>query len=169
MDQDDLPPDTAPMGRWERVWASGVALVVIVAVALPGARTLLEDEAADGFPLSTYPMFVTDRGRSVGLRTIISVGPDGDQPLAPDDPVERLSPRQIAGTDQVIQASATVRDAVDGGRGTALALCEEAARRVPAPATLVVLTEVFDSVEWAADDSVDPERRTEHARCEASG
>lgn len=161
--------DDVGMGRRERVWAMVVVVVMVLAVALPGVRTLLEHDAADGFPLSTYPMFVSDRGRVVQQATVVAVGPDVTEPLAPDDPVERLSPTQIANTDQVVRAATTVRAMVRAGSASARELCEEVAERVPAPATLVVVTEKFDSISWAADNSVDPLERTEHAHCEATG
>jgi hypothetical protein len=157
------------IGTWERVWAVAVAVVVVGAVALPGLRTLLEDDAADGFPLSTYPMFVNDKGRTVRQATVVAAGPNVDDPIGVHDEVDRLSPRQIAQTDQVIQASVTVQNAVRAGPEGARALCEEVAGRVDSPATVVVVLEEFDSIAWAADTSVDPIDRSEQARCRATG
>jgi hypothetical protein len=157
----------------ERRWAWVVTVVVVVLVALPGARTLVEGDAADGFPLSTYPMFVHDRGRVVQVPSVVAVGPGTSEPISSSDPVERLSPARIAGTDQVVQASVTVRRAIaaaDGGDpGPARELCARAAGEVAAPAEVVVVMETYDLVVWADDTSGDPERRREVARCPARG
>lgn len=148
------------MDRRERRWAVLVSAVAVVAVALPGIRTLASPGAPDGFPLSTYPMFTRDPGREVDQPTVVAVSPGGD--------VERLSPGTIAGTDQVIQAGVAVRRAVAGGPAAAARLCAEVAGRVAAPATVAVVVERHDVVAWSAGDREPLERRTV-ADCEARG
>jgi hypothetical protein len=145
----------------DRAWALVVSGVMVAAVAVPGLRTLLEGgEAPDGFPLSTYPMFARDPGRVVELATVVAVRPGGQ--------VARLSPQLIAGTDQVIQAGETVRQAIDGGPSSTAALCREVAGGVDPPATIAVVIEEHDAVAWSAGDR-EPRDRRVVAECEAEG
>lgn len=138
------------------------SVAVATAVALPGMRWLIEAyEPSDGFPISTYPMFTGDPGRIVELPTVVAVASDGA--------VERLSPQTIAGTDQVIQASVTVRTAVAAGSDAARELCNEVADRVGGPTTLAVVVERHDAIAWAADSSIGPVDRRTVVSCEASG
>ena len=99
------------MDRRARWRALLVSAAVVIAVVAPGVRLLVSPQAPDGFPLSTYPMFTRDRGRVVELATVVAESPEGE--------VERLSPRTIARTDQVVQAGVTVRRAVSAGAGAA--------------------------------------------------
>jgi hypothetical protein len=133
---------------------------MVAAVAVPGVRMLASPDAPDGFPLSTYPMFARDPGRVVELATVVAISPEGD--------VERLSPETIAGTDQVIQAGVTVRQAIDRGPTAAAALCREVALRVEEPASVAVVVEEHDAVAWSAGDREPRERRTV-AECGADG
>lgn len=147
------------MGRGEKVWAGVVSVAVAVLVTLPGVRLLLEDSSADGFPVSTYPMFTQDPGRVVELPTVVVLGEDGD--------VERLSPQQIAGTDQVIQAAVTVQAAVHGGPGATRALCQEVAARLRLPsARIAVVVERHDAIAWSGDPSAEPLERRVVTTCE---
>lgn len=164
-----MATNDASMTRRERLWGLLVTVGIVTAVAVPGARTLVESDAADGFPLSTYPMFVADRGRVVQQATVVSADADVTEPIEPSDPVDRLSPSEIARTDQVIQAGATVRDAIRQGASATRELCEDVAGHVAAPAVVVVVTETYDPIGWAEDNSVDPVERLEHTRCEATG
>jgi hypothetical protein len=91
---------------------------------------------------------------------VVAISPEGD--------VERLSPETIAGTDQVIQAGVTVRQAIDRGPAAAGALCREVALRVEGPASVAVVVEEHDAVAWSAGDREPRERRTV-AECEADG
>jgi hypothetical protein len=149
------------MERGERWRAGVVSVLMVAAVAWPGVQWLLDDRPSDGFPISTYPMFTRDPGRIVELPTVVAVGPDGS--------VERLSPQEIAGTDQVIQASVAVRRAIARGPGAARALCREAAGRVSAPATLDVVVERHDAIAWSADSATEPVERRTVVNCEARG
>lgn len=128
-------------------------LAATALVLLPGVRLLADgSEAPDGFPLSTYPMFARDRGRVVEVPSVVLVR-DGD--------VERLSPSTIAGSDQVIEASVVVGDAVRGGPGPAAALCREVRDRLGSSGDgeVQVVVERYDTVRWAAGDEEPDERR----------
>lgn len=148
------------MDRRERRRALLVSTAVVVAAALPGIRTIASAGAPDGFPLSTYPMFTRDPGRVVEQPTVVAVSTGSG--------VERLSPRTIAGTDQVIQAGVTVRRAMARGAGATARLCAEVAARVGGPSTVAVVVERHDVVAWSAGDREPVERRTV-AECEAGG
>ncbi len=137
-----------------------VAALVAV-VALVGVVPLALDR--DSFPLSTYPMFSSRRSSTESVDTAVTVADDGT--------TVRLSPTVIAGTDEVILATATVTDAIRSG--TADLLCTDIARRVverqAAPTDQVVAVEVvterFDAVRWYDGDRSPLERRV-HARCD---
>ena len=110
----------------------------------------------DGFPLSTYPMFASDRGREATVVTAVGVEDGGG--------VARLDPETIADTDEVMLAAATVRRAVAGG--TADRLCAEIAARLAGTAVQAVeiRTEAYDSVAYF-DGETDPLAVTVHDRC----
>jgi hypothetical protein len=130
-----------------------VPIIAAVVVLSP----LLRAPEDDSYPLSTYPMFATDRGREAAIATAVGIGEDGS--------VRRLSPEAISGTDEVILAAATVSAAVR--RGEVEELCDEIADRLSGSDHLAVVirTELIDVVEHVADDapamSID-----EHGRCE---
>ena len=139
------------MRRGERWFAVLVGVAATVAVLVPGVRMLIEGpDTPDGFPLSTYPMFARDRGRIVEVPTVVAVR-DGE--------VERLTPSTIAGTDQVIEASVVVGDAVRAGPAAAAALCEEVLERVGDADEVRVVLERHDGVRWAAGDEEPVERQ----------
>jgi len=144
----------------ERRRAVLVSMAFAAAVALPGVRVLVEREAGDGFPLSTYPMFDEDPGHVIELPTVVAVTTDG---------TERLSPLLIAGTDQVIQAWEAVRAAVARGPDATAELCEEVAGRVDAPASIAVVIERYDTLEWSSDPGTEPQEQRTLARCRARG
>jgi hypothetical protein len=135
----------------ERRFAVLVGVVVTIAVLVPGVRMLVEGpDTPDGFPLSTYPMFARDRGRLVEVPTVVAVR-EGE--------VERLNPTAIAGTDQVIEASVVVGDAVRAGPAAAAALCDDVLARAGDVDEVQVVVERHDAVRWAAGDDEPDERR----------
>jgi hypothetical protein len=144
----------------ERRRAVLVSMAFAAAVTLPGVRVLVEREAGDGFPLSTYPMFDEDPGHVLDLPTVVAVTTDG---------TDRLSPRVIAGTDQVVQAWEAVRAAIAGGPEATDQLCEEVAGRLDAPVLVTVVIERYDTLEWASDPGAEPQERRTVARCRAHG
>jgi hypothetical protein len=114
-------------------------------------RTLVAGpDAPDGFPLSSYPMFARDRGQIVEVPTVVAVR---------DGTAERLSPSTIAGTDQVIEASVVVADAVRAGAAATAVLCEEVLGRVEGAEEVRVVVERYDAVRWAAGDEEPAEQR----------
>ena len=80
-----------------------VGLVVVAPAVLP--------DPADDFPISTYPMFTTERGEVVDIDTAVRVDEAGRH---------RLSPQIVGGTSEIVSAAITVSRAIAG-----------AARRLP--------------------------------------
>jgi hypothetical protein len=114
-------------------------------------------DASDGFPISTYPMFTAERGRVVGLDTVV---------LERDGRRERLSPALVGGADEIVLAAATVQRAIAGGPATVERLCREVAGRLDRAGTVEVVTEVYDTVELLQHGAEPLERRV-HGACEA--
>ncbi len=117
---------------------------------------LLRAPHNDTYPLSTYPMFATDRGADHTIATAVSIDALGE--------VSRLSPKLIAGTDEVVLAAVTVARAV--ARGEADELCAEILDRIDRPAHIVIRSETLDVVAHVVD-GVEPTRIEVHAECES--
>jgi hexokinase len=127
--------------------ALAIALVVALVWPAPAGR--------DSFPLSNYPMFAAARPAETSSRSAVGVDAAGE--------FLRLSPADIGGTDQVIQAAATIRQAVEND--TTDELCDEIAERISGRAVAVeVVTERYDTIAWF-DGRTEPIERRVHARC----
>ena len=143
-----------PVARHTRL----VAYAAIVAVLLVvGVVPLVLDR--DSFPLSTYPMFSSRRSTAESVDTAVAVDAAGA--------LQRLGPERIAGTDEIILATATVGGAI--AAGTTDALCREIAGRVasvgpPSAVAVEVVTERFDALDWYDGDR-EPLQRDVHATC----
>jgi hypothetical protein len=142
------------VARHTRLLAYGVLLAVIVVV---GVVPLALDR--DSFPISTYPMFSTRRTTSESVDTAVALDASGR--------IERLGPERIAGTDEIILATATVGGSI--AAGTTDELCAEIAERVASvgpdtAVTVAVVTERFDAVAWYDGDH-EPLARTVHSEC----
>lgn len=116
------------------------------------------DSGSDSYPLSSYPMFSTDRPVRADLATVVGVTAAGE--------AVRLSPELIAGADEPILAAATVSSSIRTGQSDRL--CAEAADRVRAAGLdvveAVVRTEHVDVVAHVAEGA-DPLAETVYARC----
>jgi len=111
----------------------------------------------DSFPLSPYPMFSSRRTTTELVDTAVFVTESGS--------VFRLNPEIIAGTDEVILAAQTVSLSI--ANGTTAQLCAEITGRFDADTDghIEIVTEVFDALNWYADDK-SPISRTVHATCQ---
>jgi hypothetical protein len=137
-----------------RGWQTVVAAAVVLVVVAPALRP----DGPDGYPLSTYPMFATDRGRQVSVATAVGIDADGT--------VVRLDPETIADSDEVMLAAATVSRAVTGGDGARL--CAEIAERLAGHESVTgveLRTETYDGVRYF-DGARDPTAVTVNADCE---
>jgi hypothetical protein len=124
--------------------------IAAVAVLSPLARA----PRSDTYPLSTYPMFATNRGAEHRIPTVVEVLADGT--------TARLSPELIAGTDEVILTAVTVSRAVRDGHADAL--CGEVADRLGAGRRARVQTELHDVIDLVTDGA--PPLAVEvHAEC----
>jgi hypothetical protein len=123
----------------------GRAIAVITAVVLLVVLSpALRASPRDGFPLSNYPMFATDVGRTAVVDTARGLRADGS--------TVRLSPRLVTGTDEVILAASTVTNAVAAGPDRTSRLCDEIAGRLvgsrPDVVQVRIATETLDAVDW---------------------
>lgn len=131
-----------------------MAVVALAATFTPVVRS------ADDFPLSNYPMFIINRPDLTTFDVAVGVDSGGNQ--------IRLSPALVAGSIEVIQAVATVEDAVN--KNTTADLCGRIAARVALASDLTdieavaVITETYDIVP-ALSDNAPPVGAVEHTRC----
>jgi hypothetical protein len=113
-----------PFGlRAARRLAALTSLALCGAVLAPAVRAPDDDD----FPLSTYPMFAAPRPRELTMASARGVTRDG-QPRT-------LSPGAL-GTDEVMQAFATLQRAAAAGPDERAALCAAIAARVARDAAL---------------------------------
>lgn len=116
----------------------------------------------DGFPLSTYPMFASARGREVAVATAVGLDESGR--------VRRLDPDTIGGTGEVMLAATTVRRAVGDGEDATARLCREIADRIDEGDEIVAVelrTETHDAVSWFAGQREPIDVRS-HERCDVA-
>jgi len=133
--------------------------VVVLAVLSPALRS----SPRDGFPLSNYPMFATDVGRTAVVDTARGLRTDGT--------TVTLSPRLVTGTDEVILAASTVSNAVAGGPDRSARLCDEIASRLtgtPGVVGVRIATETLDAVDWF-DGATTPSAVEVRATCPVPG
>jgi hypothetical protein len=96
-----------------------VAYVVGLGLAAAVAAPAFGHPPRDSFPLSTYPMFSTRRAMPV-LEQAVAVSREGDT---------RPVPPELVASDEVMQASVTIRQAVWQGPASMAALCRSMAER----------------------------------------
>lgn len=123
---------------------------MLVLVALVVAWPALRRPPTDGFPLSTYPMFASDRGPESVVATAVGRTADGER--------VRLTPQALAGSSQPMLAVSTARRAV--ASGDAERWCEEVARRATGEehggepiVQIEVVVETHDAVAHLVDDA----------------
>ena len=117
----------------------------------------------DGFPLSTYPMFATEKPERVAVMSALVQG-DGGWSRA-------LSPGYIANA-EAMQALQTLKKSVAAGRRSARALCEQIALRVAQRAEpelagarhVAIVTQEHEAIAYLRGDA-EPLSRTVHVRC----
>ena len=138
----------------------GAALLALV------LEPILHAAPRDDFPFSTYPMFSGRLQRTVSLGHVVAVTRG-----APDVPV----PPRYLGTDEVLQARATIAHASDRGTQPARALCQAVAARVAESGgplagadALEVRTDTYDVIAYF-EGKREPTASRRHARCRLSG
>lgn len=135
--------------------AAFVAVVAVLAVALPLGRPL----ARDSFPLSNFPMFTHDPAPVSGFLRAVGIHADGRESV--------LSPELIGGTVEVIHAAQTLSNALRAGHADEM--CAEIAGRVaragPDVVEVRVVTDSFGLVEGLLADHPQPVAREQHVVC----
>lgn len=138
-----------------RLVAYGWGLGLVLLSSWPAFRV----PPIDSYPLSTYPMFSQRRGQP-RLYRMLTLDAKGEQ--AP------LAPRLVANS-EALQAAATIRRAVDGGKGALKALCNEVAARVSTEPELSRVRRLriqavqYDPIEYFVGERVPLEARTLHS------
>jgi hypothetical protein len=141
----------------ERLYAYALSLVMLGAVLSPSLR----DPNDDGFPLSTYPMFSRNRGRTSSVTAALAVDARG---------AEVALPPSLLGTSETMQAFRILSKGVHAGPRSARRLCRTLAERVASDAgfssatTVVLVTQEFDSIAYLSGKRT-ALSRTENARC----
>lgn len=139
-----------------RLVAYGFGFGLAALVAAPG----FGDPRADSYPLSTYPMFASRRDKP-WLYFVEGVDRTGS--------TQRLPPR-LLGNDEVMQAAATVRRAVQAGPEALELLCRDIAQRVAHEGEpsglreLRIVAAQFDPVGYFVAGP-EPEARNVHFAC----
>lgn len=145
-----------------RALAYGIGLSVVAAVIAP----VFADASYDSYPFSTYPMFA--RRRIKPLLYFVEGAPRRGAPV-------RLPPEFVA-NEEVMQAAASVRRAVEGGPDAMERLCERVARRVTESGReehrgvrrVRIVGARFDPLTYFTVEPV-PEERTELFTCKVPG
>ncbi|HEY8375185.1 MAG TPA: hypothetical protein VIK91_01795 [Nannocystis sp.] len=136
-----------------------LGLVLLGLVLSPMARPV----TYDSFPFSSFPMFA--HGREDAVTTVHRA-----VAVLPDETTLSLPPRAL-GSDEVLQADATLRHAIRRGKKASAALCRTVARRVAADpdfagATHVELrSERYDALVYFAGDTAPLDKPKIRARC----
>ncbi len=146
-----------------KVVAYGLFFVSAVAVASPMFSSL---DRRDDFPLSPYGMFSENKDELTTITQAVATFEQGaDRPIAP----------RYLGTDEVLQARATLDNARNGGRKTSTALCEKIAERIAGEGAFAgarrveIRTVTYESVAYFKDPNVAPKSKKVHARCDVKG
>ena len=118
----------------------------------------------DGFPLSTYPMFATEKPKRVAVMSALALGEGGFE--------HALSPSYIANA-EAMQALQTLRKSVAAGRRSAHALCAQIAQRVAERAEselararhVAIVTQEHDAIAYLSGAEQALSREV-HVRCQ---
>jgi hypothetical protein len=143
-------------------YAYALSAILIALVIEPS----LHREPRDGFPFSHYPMFSSAR-RAAEAKVAHAVAVTGGGERRPVPP-------RLVGTDEVLQARATIQQAIDRGTASARELCAALAERVaagadeeslgPAFAEIEIRTDTYDPIGYFSGDPA-PRTSKVHARC----
>jgi hypothetical protein len=130
----------------------------VLTAGLVGILVLPAIRSRDSFPLSTYPMYASARGREATFSTVVGVDSDGK--------VRRLSMQQIARTDDPLITHQRVRDEIRGGR--AGELCIDVAAQVTSEEIVAVeVVEERHDIVLPVEERSSQLARVVHARCAA--
>lgn len=122
---------------------------------MPAAVLLPAISGDDSFPLSTYPMYAFERGRTDRFPAVLAEHVNGD--LVP------VSSRVVAATRDPLIAESVVTSAINNG--TADELCRAVARHMAADVRRVLVVEEVHDVVAAARHRPSLLDRRIHASC----
>jgi hypothetical protein len=105
--------------RWVR--RAGVCYAITAIAVAAVLYPLSYERNRDSFPLSSYPMFARRQPTPTLVQYFLIAHAEGFR--------MSISP-ELVGSDEVLQAQATIRKAVRGGRRAVVALCDQVAARV---------------------------------------
>lgn len=141
-------------------WAIGLTLLALT------LSPLVRPVGYDSFPFSSYPMFAHGRA-DASTRSHRAIG------VREDGALVALPPRML-GSDEVLQADATLRQAIRRGSKAVARLCRQVARRVAADPSFAdvvrveVATEVYDAIAYFAGDTAPSGPVRRHTKCRVS-
>jgi hypothetical protein len=131
----------------------------VVALVVAVASPVLRDPDDDGYPLSTYPMFAHDRGRTVTLAYAIGMTSAGER---------RVLEPELVGTHEVLQAVMVIDGAVASHEVEPL--CQRIAVAVAADPdhadidSVRIVLGTHDAVALVVDGTLGPE--LDYTRCQ---
>jgi len=151
---------TPPGGFRQRAAATFSA--ALLALVLSPIAENVKTEAADGFPLSHYPMFTADRGAGERVTYLVGVAADG---------TERRLPYGLAGSGGLNQTRKQITSYVGDGR--AQELCDMVAKRASERASrryrdlrgVRIVSGTYDLRGYFAGQTT-PVRTVEHSSCQ---
>jgi hypothetical protein len=144
-----------------RIGVYGFSATLWILVAWPAFRS----PPKDSFPLSDYPMFSHTRPERMEITHALGVLTTGSR--------IPLSPSVTAGTWEVLQSMAVIRDATFGGPVRRGAFCNAVADRVRDDPDLngviavELATSTYDTIRYF-EEGAQPVRRIVHHRCPAT-
>jgi hypothetical protein len=151
-------PDGGPRLSERKGYAYGVTAGLVLLMLAP----LFRRPPADSFPLSTYPMFSWGRHDArTAVERAIGVDSRGER---------RPIPPRLVGSEEVLQAKATLAQSIRQGARAARALCRGVAARVAEDdryadvVKVEIRTDTFDAVAFF-DGHETPVDSKLHATC----
>lgn len=145
--------------RAAAAWPWLLGLVLLGLMLSPLARPASQDS----FPFSSFPMFAHERKDAITHVDRAVAHLEGGA-------VVMLPPRAL-GTDEVLQAAATLRHAIRRGKRGSARLCAAIAARVaadpafPGAKEVELLTERYDAIAYFAGDQAPLDAPIRRARC----
>jgi hypothetical protein len=107
------------LGRW--AGRAGICYAITALVVAAVLTPLSYSKTKDSFPLSSFPMFARRQPSPTLVQLFL---------IAEGDDFRRSISPELVGSDEVLQAQATIRNAVRRGPRARSALCDEVAARV---------------------------------------
>lgn len=141
-----------------------VASALFIGAGLAVLAPALAKRGFDDFPFSPYGMFSENQDENTTVTQAV--------PIIGGKPASKALPPRFLGTDEVLQARATLMK-VAGKKRDATALCKRIAERVAAEpkwAAVVEAVEIrtvtYESIPYFENPDIPPKQNRVHARCD---